>query len=32
MKTVTVELGARTYPIHIEAGILARSWASSILP
>ena len=25
MKTVTVELGARTYPIHIEAGILARA-------
>ena len=25
MKTVTVELGARTYPIHIEAGLLARA-------
>ncbi|MEG3083815.1 3-dehydroquinate synthase [Sphingomonas sp. PB2P12] len=25
MKTVTVELGARTYPIHIEAGILTRA-------
>ncbi|BCA60877.1 3-dehydroquinate synthase [Sphingomonas sp. HMP9] len=25
MKTVTVELGARTYPIHVEAGILARA-------
>ncbi len=25
MKTVTVELGSRTYPIHIEAGILARA-------
>ncbi len=27
MKTVIVELGARTYPIHIEAGILARAGA-----
>ena len=25
MKTVTVELGSRTYPIHIEAGLLARA-------
>ncbi len=25
MKTVTVELGARTYPIHIDAGLLARA-------
>ncbi|RMB37371.1 3-dehydroquinate synthase [Sphingomonas sp. PP-F2F-G114-C0414] len=25
MKTVIVELGSRTYPIHIEAGILARA-------
>jgi 3-dehydroquinate synthase len=25
MKTVTVELGARTYPIHIEAGILSQA-------
>jgi 3-dehydroquinate synthase len=25
MKTITVELGARTYPIHIEAGILGRA-------
>ena len=25
MKTVIVELGARTYPIHIEAGLLARA-------
>ncbi len=25
MKTITVELGARTYPIHIEAGLLGRA-------
>ena len=25
MKTITVNLGARTYPIHIEAGLLARA-------
>ena len=25
MKTITVELGTRTYPIHIEAGLLGRA-------